>query len=85
MEHLILKPKKGNEEVCKALHLIKNTKEQYRSKDLIFYLVGKENNLLRSHNVKENSLFTVCGKENSSIFEFFNKTHVSSWFDFKKY
>ena len=55
------------EEVCKALNLIKNTKEQYRSKDLISYLVGKENNLLRSHNVKENSLFG-CGKENSSIF-----------------
>lgn len=62
------KPKKKvNEEVCKALNLIKNTKEQYRSKDLISYLVGKENNLLRSHNVKENSLFG-CGKENSSIF-----------------
>ena len=62
------KPKKKvNVEVCKALHLIKNTKEQYRSKDLISYLVGKENNLLRSHNVKENSLFG-CGKENSSIF-----------------
>ena len=62
------KPKKKvNEEVCKALNLIKNTKEQYRSKDLISYLVGKENNLLRSHNVKENSLFG-CGYENSSIF-----------------
>ena len=62
------KPKKKvNKEVCKALNLIKNTKEQYRSKDLISYLVGKENNLLRSHNVKENSLFG-CGKENSSIF-----------------
>lgn len=62
------KPKKKvNEDVCKVLHLIKNTKEQYRSKDLISYLVGKENNLLRSHDVKENSLFG-CGKENSSIF-----------------
>ena len=62
------KPKKKvNEDVCKVLHLIKNTKEQYRLKDLISYLVGKENNLLRSHDIKENSLFG-CGKENSSIF-----------------
>ncbi|MBL6649362.1 MAG: ATP-dependent DNA helicase RecQ [Flavobacteriaceae bacterium] len=62
------KPKKKvNEEVSIVLNLIKKTKEQYRSKDLIAYLTGRANNLLRSHNVTENSFFG-CGKDNNLIF-----------------
>ena len=62
------KPKiKVNQEVLKVLKLIKHTKEQYRTKDLVSYLIGKENNLLRSHNVSSNELFG-CGKEKDSSF-----------------
>jgi ATP-dependent DNA helicase RecQ len=49
------------------LDLIKSTKEQYKTKDLVAYLTGKENNLLRSHNVTENKLFG-SGKNNDSVF-----------------
>ena len=62
------KPKiKVNQDVLKVLKLIKHTKEQYRTKDLVSYLIGKENNLLRSHNVSSNELFG-CGKEKDSSF-----------------
>ncbi len=62
------KPKiKVNQDVLKFLKLIKHTKEQYRTKDLVSYLIGKENNLLRSHNVSSNELFG-CGKEKDSSF-----------------
>ena len=62
------KPKfKVNNEVLLVLNLIKSTKEQYKTKDLGAYLTGKENNLLRSHNVTENKLFG-SGKNNDSVF-----------------
>ena len=62
------KPKKKvNDEVIKIIKLIQNTKEQYRTKDLVAYITGKENNLLRSHKVIENKLFG-CGKEKDSVF-----------------
>ena len=62
------KPKfKVNNEVLLVLDLIKSTKEQYKTKDLVAYLTGKENNLLRSHNVTENKLFG-SGKNNDSVF-----------------
>ena len=62
------KPKfKVNNEVLLVLNLIKSTKEQYKTKDLVAYLTGKENNLLRSHNVTENKLFG-SGKNNDSVF-----------------
>ena len=62
------KPKiKVNQDVLKVLKLIKHTKEQYRTKDLVSYLIGKENNLLRSHNVISNELFGY-GKEKDSSF-----------------
>ena len=62
------KPKKKvNDEVIAVIKLIQHTKEQYRTKDLVAYITGKENNLLRSHNVIENKLFG-CGKEKDSVF-----------------
>jgi ATP-dependent DNA helicase RecQ len=62
------KPKiKVNQDVLKVLKLIKHTKEQYRTKDLVSYLIGRENNLLRSHNVISNELFGY-GKEKDSSF-----------------
>ncbi|MDA9977518.1 ATP-dependent DNA helicase [Flavobacteriaceae bacterium] len=62
------KPKfKVNNEVLLVLNLIKSTKEQYKTKDLVAYITGKENNLLRSHNVTENKLFG-SGKNNDSVF-----------------
>lgn len=62
------KPKKKvNDEVTTVIKLIQHTKEQYRTKDLVAYITGKENNLLRSHKVIENKLFG-CGKEKDSVF-----------------
>jgi ATP-dependent DNA helicase RecQ len=62
------KPKKKvNDEVITFIKLIQHTKEQYRTKDLVAYITGKENNLLRSHKVIENKLFG-CGKEKDSVF-----------------
>ena len=62
------KPKKKvNDEVITVIKLIQHTKEQYRTKDLVAYITGKENNLLRSHKVTENKLFG-CGKEKDSVF-----------------
>ena len=62
------KPKKKvNNEVTTVIKLIQHTKEQYRTKDLVAYITGKENNLLRSHKVIENKLFG-CGKEKDSVF-----------------
>ena len=62
------KPKKKvNNEVITVIKLIQHTKEQYRTKDLVAYITGKENNLLRSHKVIENKLFG-CGKEKDSVF-----------------
>ena len=62
------KPKKKvNDEVITVIKLIQHTKEQYRTKDLVAYVTGKENNLLRSHKVIENKLFG-CGKEKDSVF-----------------
>ena len=62
------KPKeKVNDEVITVIKLIQYTKEQYRTKDLVAYITGKENNLLRSHKVIENKLFG-CGKEKDSVF-----------------
>ena len=62
------KPKKKvNDEVTTVIKLIQHTKEQYRTKDLVAYITGKENNLLRSHKVTENKLFG-CGKEKDSVF-----------------
>ena len=62
------KPKKKvNDEVITVIKLIQHTKEQYRTKDLVAYIIGKENNLLRSHKVIENKLFG-CGKEKDSVF-----------------
>ena len=62
------KPKKKvNDEVITVIKLIQYTKEQYRTKDLVAYITGKENNLLRSHKVIENKLFG-CGKQKDSVF-----------------
>ena len=62
------KPKKKvNDEVITVIKLIQHIKEQYRTKDLVAYITGKENNLLRSHKVIENKLFG-CGKEKDSVF-----------------
>ena len=62
------KPKlKVNDQVVLVLNLINSTKQQYKTKDLVAYLIGKENNLLRSHNVIENKLFG-SGKNHDSVF-----------------
>ena len=62
------KPKKKvNDEVITVIKLIQHTKEKYRTQDLVAYITGKENNLLRSHKVIENKLFG-CGKEKDSVF-----------------
>jgi hypothetical protein len=45
----------SNEQIY--FNLVTSTKQQYKTKDLVAYLIGKENNLLRSHNVIENKLF----------------------------
>jgi ATP-dependent DNA helicase RecQ len=62
------KPKiKVNEQVKILISLIRETKEQYRIKELVGYLIGEETNLLRSHNVKLSSFFGI-GKAHDKVF-----------------
>ena len=62
------KPKiKVNEQVKTLISLIRETKEQYRIKELVGYLIGEETNLLRSHNVKLSSFFGI-GKAYDKVF-----------------
>ncbi len=62
------KPKiKVNQQVKIVLDLIEKTKQQYRIKELVGYLVGEETNLLRSHNVNKNDFFG-SGKQFDKVF-----------------
>ena len=58
---------KVNEQVKILISLIRETKEQYRIKELVGYLIGEETNLLRSHNVKLSSFFGI-GKAHDKVF-----------------
>ena len=58
---------KVNEQVKTLISLIRETKEQYRIKELVGYLIGEETNLLRSHNVKLSSFFGI-GKSHDEVF-----------------
>ena len=58
---------KVNEQVKTLISLIIETKEQYRIKELVGYLIGEETNLLRSHNVKLSSFFGI-GKAHDKVF-----------------
>ena len=58
---------KVNEQVKTLISLIRETKEQYRIKELVGCLVGEETNLLRSHNVKLSSFFGI-GKSHDEVF-----------------
>ena len=58
---------KVNEQVKTLISLIRETKEQYRIKELVGYLIGEETNLLRSHNVKLSSFFGI-GKAHDKVF-----------------
>jgi ATP-dependent DNA helicase RecQ len=58
---------KVNEQVKTLISLIIETKEQYRIKELVGYLIGEETNLLRSHNVKLSSFFGI-GKSHDEVF-----------------
>ena len=62
------KPKiKVNDQVKMVLDLIEKTKQQYRIKELVGYLLGEATNLLRSHNVITNDFFGV-GKQFNEVF-----------------
>lgn len=62
------KPKiKVNDQIIMIVGLIEKTKEQYRIKELVGYLVGEETNLLRSHNVSKNDFFGI-GKNFEKVF-----------------
>ena len=63
-------PKKKHEakdNVVKLLSVVRDTKDKYKSKDIVNAIVGKENALLNSHktNLK---LFFGCGKENDASY-----------------
>ena len=55
------------DQVKTVIELIIKTKEQYRIKELVGCLVGKETNLLRSHNISKSDFFGI-GKEFKEVF-----------------
>ena len=58
---------KVNDQVKIVLDLIEKTKQQYRIKELVAYLIGEATNLLRSHNVSTNYFFGI-GKQFNEAF-----------------
>ena len=65
MDDNVRNPKKqieAGEEVITVLQVVKDTNEEYRSKEIINTLVGKENALLISHKTHKESFFGV-GKD----------------------
>ena len=63
-------PKKKNEakeDVVKLLSVVRETKEKYKSKDIVNAIVGKENALLNSHKTHLQPFFG-CGKDKSSSY-----------------
>lgn len=62
------KPKiEAKEEVKTLLKVVRDTKEKYKSKDIVATLVGKENAMLNSHKTHERPFFGV-GKKHKSEF-----------------
>ena len=58
---------KVNDQVKIVIELILKTKEQYKIKELVGCLVGKETNLLRSHNISKSDFFGI-GKDYDEVF-----------------
>ena len=58
---------KVNAQVKIVIELIVKTKEQYKIKELVGCLVGKETNLLRSHNIYRSDFFGI-GKDFDEVF-----------------
>ena len=57
------KPKsEAKSDVLNIIKIINQTKEIYKSKDLVDILVGKENALIKSHSIRKSSLFSI-GKD----------------------
>ena len=57
------KPKsEAKSDVLNIIKIIKQTKEIYKSKDLVDILVGKENALIKSHSIRKSALFSI-GKD----------------------
>ena len=63
-------PKKKNEakeDVVKLLSVVRDTKEKYKSKDVVNTIIGKENALLNSHKTHLQPFFG-CGKEKDGAY-----------------
>ena len=63
-------PKKkheAKENVIKLLSVVKDTKEKYKSKDIVKAITGEENALLKSHKTHLQPFFG-CGKEKNSTY-----------------
>jgi ATP-dependent DNA helicase RecQ len=63
-------PKKKHEaksEVVKLLSVVRDTKEKYKSKDIVSTIVGKENAMLNSHKTPTRPFFGI-GKERSDMY-----------------
>lgn len=59
------KPKvEAKEEATQLFHLIKETHQQYKMKELIHIMIGKETSMLVSHRIKKNPHFGI-GKNNT--------------------
>ena len=57
----------AKDDVVKLLSVILNTKEQYKPKDLVNTMIGKENAMLNSHRTHLQPFFG-CGKEKSDTY-----------------
>ena len=57
----------AKDDVVKLLSVILNTKEQYKPKDLVNTMIGKENAMLNSHKTHLQPFFG-CGKEKSDTY-----------------
>ena len=63
-------PKKKHEaknEVAKLLSVVRDTKEKYKSKDIVSTVVGKENAMLKSHKTPSKPFFGI-GKERDDMY-----------------
>ncbi len=62
------KPKEeAKEEVTKLLHVVKETKEKFKTKEIVRILVGKTNAMISSHKTDEKEFFGI-GKEQDKTF-----------------
>ncbi len=75
------KPKiEAQEQVKTLLTIVRDTKEKYKSKDIVATLVGKENAMLTSHKTHERAFFGI-GKKHKSEFwmALIRQTFVSNY------